>query len=158
MNETRGLVDVIDAIWGGAVTTMAAALAGRLMWHSTEVRARKRRFFGRELLWDGTGVRYDVELTDISTRGVGRPVDADGLPTTGTPAAASSIDVRGNASGSLNRVKISGANLQGWPGNTAACAITQYCNGVHAAGISWANHDAPSIGTTNVVTANNNAL
>ena len=52
MNETRGLVEVIDAIWGGAVTTMAAALAGRLMWHSTEVRARKRRFLSRELLWE----------------------------------------------------------------------------------------------------------
>ena len=52
MNDTRGLVEVIDALWGGAVTTMAAALAGRLMWHSTEVRARRRRFFGRELLWE----------------------------------------------------------------------------------------------------------
>lgn len=110
------------------------------------------------ILWSGVGVRYDVELTDISTRGIGRPVDADGLPTTGASAAASSIDVRGNASWALNRVKISGANLQGWPGNTTTCAITQYCNGVHADGISWANHAAPSIGTTNVVAANNNAF
>ncbi|WP_444452579.1 phage holin family protein [Rhodobacter capsulatus] len=52
MSETRGLVEVIDALWGGAITTLAAALAGRLMWHSTEVRARRRRFFGRELLWE----------------------------------------------------------------------------------------------------------
>ncbi|ETD90411.1 phage holin family protein [Rhodobacter capsulatus] len=52
MSDARGLVELVDAIWGGAVTTMAAALAGRLMWHSTEVRARKRRFLSRELLWE----------------------------------------------------------------------------------------------------------
>lgn len=46
MSETsRGIVQAIEALWGGAITTMAAAIAGRLMYHSGEVRAR-RRFFG----------------------------------------------------------------------------------------------------------------
>ncbi|SOC22201.1 LydA family holin superfamily III, partial [Rhodobacter sp. JA431] len=52
MNETRGLIEVADALFGGAITTAAAAFAGRLMWHSTEVRSGRRRFFGRELLWE----------------------------------------------------------------------------------------------------------
>lgn len=53
MSETsRGIVQAIEALWGGAITTMAAAIAGRLMYHSGEVRARRRRFFGPEILWE----------------------------------------------------------------------------------------------------------
>lgn len=47
----HGLISALQALLGGAVTTLAAALAGRLMFHSGEVRAHRRRFFGPELLW-----------------------------------------------------------------------------------------------------------
>jgi hypothetical protein len=111
---------------------------------------------GIRIEWTGAGARADIELTNISTRGIGRPVDVGGYPTSGAATAASSIDIRGNASGSLTRVKIDGANLQGWAGNSTACVVTQFCTGVHATGISYADHAAPSIGTTDVVTADNN--
>ncbi|SOC22123.1 phage holin family protein [Rhodobacter maris] len=52
MSETRGLIEVADALFGGAMTTAAAAIAGRLMWHSAQVRSGRRRFFGRELFWE----------------------------------------------------------------------------------------------------------
>ncbi|WP_444668420.1 phage holin family protein [Cereibacter changlensis] len=48
----KGLIDTLNALWGGALTTLIAALMGRLMYHSGEVKARRRRFFGREILWE----------------------------------------------------------------------------------------------------------
>ena len=48
----HGLIAALQALWGGAITTLVAALAGRLMFHTGEVRARGRRFFGSELLWE----------------------------------------------------------------------------------------------------------
>lgn len=39
-------------MWGGAVTTLAAAVVGRLMFHSAEVRAKRRKFVGPELIWE----------------------------------------------------------------------------------------------------------
>lgn len=47
-----GFVAVINSIFGGAVTTLIGAFTGRLMYHSGEVRLGRRRFFGRELLWE----------------------------------------------------------------------------------------------------------
>lgn len=44
-----GLIHWMDTVFGGAVTTVAAALMGRLVFHGTEVKAKRRRFFGREL-------------------------------------------------------------------------------------------------------------
>ena len=46
------LVEVLDLWVGGAVTTLLGAFAGRLMFHATEVKRGKRRFFGRELVWE----------------------------------------------------------------------------------------------------------
>ncbi|MQV97201.1 hypothetical protein GHK46_07185 [Sinorhizobium medicae] len=31
---------------------MIGALVGRLMWHTNEVRKMRRKFFGKELLWE----------------------------------------------------------------------------------------------------------
>ena len=50
--KATGLVQAIEALWGGAVTTLFAALEGRLMNHSGEVRLGRRRFLGRELVWE----------------------------------------------------------------------------------------------------------
>ncbi|MEZ0468516.1 phage holin family protein [Phaeobacter sp. SYSU ZJ3003] len=47
-----GFIDMIDRVFGGAVTTLIGAFTGRLMYHSGEVKLGRRRFFGRELLWE----------------------------------------------------------------------------------------------------------
>ena len=51
MND-GGFIDMIHSVFGGAVTTLIGALTGRLMWHSSEVKLGRRRFFGKELLWE----------------------------------------------------------------------------------------------------------
>ncbi|ULB10745.1 phage holin family protein [Cereibacter azotoformans] len=48
----KGLIDTMTALWGGAVATLIAAFVGRLMYHTSEVRAHRRPFFGWELLWE----------------------------------------------------------------------------------------------------------
>ena len=52
MNESNGFIETINAVFGGAVTTLIGAVTGRLMWHSGEVKLGRRRFFGKELLWE----------------------------------------------------------------------------------------------------------
>lgn len=52
MPEPHGLINAIDQLMGGALTTLFGAFTGRLMWHAGEVRQGKRRFFGREILWE----------------------------------------------------------------------------------------------------------
>ena len=51
MND-GGFIDTINALFGGAVTTLIGAFTGRLMYHSGEVKLGNRRFFGKELLWE----------------------------------------------------------------------------------------------------------
>ena len=51
MND-GGFIDTINAVFGGAVTTLIGAFTGRLMYHSGEVKLGNRRFFGKELLWE----------------------------------------------------------------------------------------------------------
>lgn len=46
------LIELLNAWCGGAATTMIGALVGRLMWHTNEVRKMRRKFFGKELLWE----------------------------------------------------------------------------------------------------------
>ena len=45
-------IETINSVFGGAMTTLIGAFTGRLMYHSGEVRLGRRRFFGRELLWE----------------------------------------------------------------------------------------------------------
>ncbi len=55
MNEpfdTSTLSALIDSVLGGALTTLAGAAIGRLMYHVGEVRKRRRRFLSRELVWE----------------------------------------------------------------------------------------------------------
>lgn len=72
--------DVINAWFGGALTTLAGAVAGRLMYHVGEVRKLRRAFFGRELVWElpiaigmaliGEGVSAYWEFSRPVTTGV----------------------------------------------------------------------------------------
>ena len=47
-----GFLETLHGLFGGAVTTLIGAFTGRLMYHSGEVKLGKRRFFGKELLWE----------------------------------------------------------------------------------------------------------
>lgn len=48
----QSLTELLNAWFGGAFTTLFGAAMGRIMWHSLETRKGRRRFFGRELLWE----------------------------------------------------------------------------------------------------------
>jgi hypothetical protein len=47
-----GFVRWMEALLGGTATTLIGAFMGRLMYHVGEVKRQKRRFFGREILWE----------------------------------------------------------------------------------------------------------
>ena len=50
--QDPSFIEMIDRIFGGALATLFGAFTGRLMYHSGEVKLGRRRFFGRELLWE----------------------------------------------------------------------------------------------------------
>ncbi len=64
------LFTAINNLVGGAGATLLGATAGRMMYHSGEVKAQRRRFFGWELLWEipvvlgmgliGEGLAYHI--------------------------------------------------------------------------------------------------
>lgn len=51
MNDPS-FIEMMDRLFGGAVTTLIGAFTGRLMYHSGEVKLGRRKFFGKELLWE----------------------------------------------------------------------------------------------------------
>lgn len=51
-DKYTSLIDALNALMGGAATTLIAALVGRAMWHGNEARKGRRKFFGFELLWE----------------------------------------------------------------------------------------------------------
>lgn len=48
----QGFLETLNGLFGGTVTTLIGALTGRLMYHSGEVKLGRRKFFGKELLWE----------------------------------------------------------------------------------------------------------
>lgn len=53
MDDTNiGLIGALQAMVGGAATTLIAATLGRLVYHGHEVRAGRRPLFGRHLVWE----------------------------------------------------------------------------------------------------------
>ncbi|CAN7506227.1 phage holin family protein [Pararhizobium sp. LjRoot238] len=49
----QSLAEMLNAWIGGGLTTIVAAVMGRLMWHTTEVRrSHRKKFFGKELAWE----------------------------------------------------------------------------------------------------------
>ena len=52
MSEQPGLIEAFQTIFGGAFTSFSAATFGRLMFHGIEVRAKRRKILGPELLWE----------------------------------------------------------------------------------------------------------
>lgn len=47
-----GLIEAISNAVGGAATTLIAAFVGRAMFHAGEVRAKRRRIFSFDLVWE----------------------------------------------------------------------------------------------------------
>jgi len=89
--STKGLIEALDSLWGAAMTTLAVALAGRLMWHSAEVRSGRRPFFGRELWWE---IPIAVGMAIIG-EGVGAWLALDRVTTNGVIAALAYLGPRG---------------------------------------------------------------
>ncbi len=50
--EDSSFIETLHGLLGGTFTTLIGAFTGRLMWHSGEVKLGRRRFFGKELLWE----------------------------------------------------------------------------------------------------------
>lgn len=48
----QSFTEFLSATLGGAGTTLFGAVIGRAMWHVSEARKARRRFFGRELIWE----------------------------------------------------------------------------------------------------------
>ncbi len=51
-DTTTGLVGALQALWGGAATTLLAAGLARLVYHGGEVSAGRRPLFGWHLVWE----------------------------------------------------------------------------------------------------------
>lgn len=73
-DKVQTFIEFLAAWGGGVLYTLMAALMGRMMWHSTEVRRGRRRPFGPELFWEipvvlgvwfvGNGVAAHFKLID----------------------------------------------------------------------------------------------
>ncbi len=78
--QDHGLVDGLQRIIGGGATSFLAGVAGRLMWHVGEVRAKRRPVLSWALCWElplafgmaliGDGLGDYLGLTDTATIGV----------------------------------------------------------------------------------------
>lgn len=78
-------------VWGIG-STIAGALAGRIMWHTQEARKNRRKFFGKELLWEmpiAVGMAFIGEGL-ASWLGLGQPMS------TGLIAALAYLGPRGS--------------------------------------------------------------
>lgn len=72
-----GLIDAAQRLLGGAGTALMAAIAGRAMWHASEVRAKRRPVFSKDTLWElptaigmalmGEGAGNYLELSNTAT-------------------------------------------------------------------------------------------
>lgn len=51
-DANTGLIGALQAMFGGAATTLIAAGLGRLVYHGHEVRQGRRPLFGRHLVWE----------------------------------------------------------------------------------------------------------
>jgi hypothetical protein len=75
--EQDSLYDVLRGLMGGAGVTLIAASVGRLMFHSAEVKKKRRKFFGPELFWElptalgmgfiGEGLSSYYNLDELAT-------------------------------------------------------------------------------------------
>lgn len=97
--ETKGIVDALTAIFGPAAVSLVAAAVGRLMYHTGEVKAKRRKLFGRELIWE---VPVAVGMAFVG-EGVAAYLQLDHAARTATIAVLAYLGPRG-AEALLSRV------------------------------------------------------
>lgn len=51
-DQSRGLIEALQSVLGGGLTAFLSAVAGRLMWHASEVHAKRRPVLCLSLLWE----------------------------------------------------------------------------------------------------------
>lgn len=90
-DANTGLIGALQAMFGGAATTLIAASLGRLVYHGHEVRQGRRPLFGRHLVWEvPTAVAMALVAESISQyAGLGPQV------TTGVVAVLAYLGPRG---------------------------------------------------------------
>jgi hypothetical protein len=49
---SQTIVEALQSMFGGATTTIIGATIGRLMWHTSEVKRKNRRFISLDLIWE----------------------------------------------------------------------------------------------------------
>lgn len=79
MQEQPGLVEALQSLFGGAATSFIGAAVGRLMYHAREVRAKRRKVFSMDLVWEvptifgmaliGEGIANFLGLTGATVTG-----------------------------------------------------------------------------------------
>ena len=52
MNKHQSFIELLDAWWGGGITTLFGAFVGRFMAHANEVKAARRKLLGKEVIWE----------------------------------------------------------------------------------------------------------
>ena len=52
VSKPQNFIDLLDAWFGGGITTLIGAALGQYMHHVNEVRAERRRVFGWEIVWE----------------------------------------------------------------------------------------------------------
>lgn len=52
MTDKQTVADLLNTWFGGAGTALIGAALGRAMFHISEARKAKRKFFGPELIWE----------------------------------------------------------------------------------------------------------
>lgn len=87
----EGMIEAAQQMMGGALTTLAAALAGRAMYHAGEVRAKRRPIFSWDLLWE---LPLAVGMAMIG-EGIGDYLGLSRVTTTALVAALSYLGPRG---------------------------------------------------------------
>lgn len=79
-NSTPGFISAVTSMLGGGATALLGAISGRLMWHVSEVRRKRRALFSWTLVWElpiafgmafiGDGAGEYLELSQTSTVGL----------------------------------------------------------------------------------------
>lgn len=90
-DDSGGLVAALQALLGGAVTSLAASLAGRLMYHSSEVSRGRRRFWSADLLLD----LPIVVVAAVCAEAIGSHLHLSGSTTTGIASVLAWLGPRG---------------------------------------------------------------
>lgn len=87
----HGMIEAMQQVMGGALTSLAAALAGRAMYHAGEVQAKRRPILSWDLLWE---LPLAVGMAMIG-EGIGDYLELSRVMTTALVAALSYLGPRG---------------------------------------------------------------